>query len=187
MLGSARHCLRWRLRSSRTSGSSRAQHCRKASYPESLACFVGCVYMSNSDVAEYRRRTDEAIRRLSGETDPAAWDHCRKLAIEYSRLSDLAAMREGLSGSEPSTRVAKRLKARTTVYVGYRYGRDCGRGEFSGVSMVACTRVALVTWSPLGGANQVKAKIAIKATPTRIHENASEALSSGAGRRRQLL
>ena len=52
--------------------------------------------MSNSEAAEYRLRTDEAIRRLSGETDPAAWDHWRKLAIEYSRLSDLAAMREGL-------------------------------------------------------------------------------------------
>jgi hypothetical protein len=54
-----------------------------------------CV-MSNSEAAEYRLRTDEAIRRLTGETDPAAWDHWRKLAIEYSRLSDLAAMREGL-------------------------------------------------------------------------------------------
>jgi hypothetical protein len=37
--------------------------------------------MSTSEAAEYRLRTDEAIRRLTGATDPAAWNHWRKLAM----------------------------------------------------------------------------------------------------------
>ena len=74
--------------------------------------------MSNSDAAEYRRRTDEAIRRLSGETDPAALDHWRKLAIEYSRLSDLTAMREGLQRKravKPRSKAVGRARGMATI------------------------------------------------------------------------
>jgi hypothetical protein len=52
--------------------------------------------MSNSEAAEYRRRTDEAIDRLSQEQDPDARDHWKRLALGYARLVDLIAMREGL-------------------------------------------------------------------------------------------
>jgi hypothetical protein len=53
--------------------------------------------MSNdNEAAEYRRRTDEAIERLSLESNPGARDHWKRLALEYSRLVDLIAMREGL-------------------------------------------------------------------------------------------
>jgi hypothetical protein len=43
-----------------------------------------------------RRRTDEAIDRLSREQNADARDHWKRLALEYSRLVDLIAMHEGL-------------------------------------------------------------------------------------------
>jgi hypothetical protein len=57
--------------------------------------FIGA-YMSISEVAEYRQRTDEALDRLAREQDPDARAHWRQLALEYSRLVDLIAMREGV-------------------------------------------------------------------------------------------
>lgn len=52
--------------------------------------------MSDSEAAEYRRRIDEAIDRLSREQNPETRNYWKQLAIENSRLVDLVTMRVGL-------------------------------------------------------------------------------------------
>lgn len=59
--------------------------------------------MSNSEAAEYRQLSDEAIDRLSREQDPEARDYWGRLALEYSRLVDLIEMRQGLGQNLSTT------------------------------------------------------------------------------------